>query len=171
MQQIGHLGLSSSFAALYMSECYNLPLELNYFSAGLMLFAAIIGGKLPDYDLLLGKETDTWRERVKYHRQFTHSILLWILLSIGAYSASFSISPLFVFAFFICIGGISHLVGDILTGTVPIFFWANVRKKQFRLGIYNQNLKNVFIYLGEFLGIPLFFGSILLIANIFLTIF
>jgi len=97
----------------------------------------IVGSKFPDIDLKLKKilPESLKDKRYYYHRQFTHSILLWILISFFIYSLNIHtefkiVSYMFIF------GVLTHLVADMLTGTIPVFFYGTYRKgAKNRIGI------------------------------------
>lgn len=105
--------------------------------SALSIVAYLIGQEIPDKDLIIKK----FREipQYTYHRQLTHSLLLWIsLLVLSFYLES-------VLLLFLTLGVFSHLISDFLTGSIPIFLYGHY-KKGFRIGITNLtfNLFNDF---------------------------
>jgi hypothetical protein len=94
------------------------------------LFIFILGVRTPDLDLyfkyLYQKGN---RQQYRYHRQITHSLLLYtILLYI---SIHFNNSYLL----FYIIGVFTHLIADMLTGSIPILFWGAYYSYFSRIGI------------------------------------
>lgn len=94
------------------------------------------GLTLPDIDLKLkyfysGKERS---ERFRYHRQFTHSILLTAILT---YISIYQIDNVYMstLLFSLTLGIITHQIGDILTGSIPILFYGPYYVRFSRFGI------------------------------------
>ena len=165
MNSIGHLGMAASFAALYQyhlaefttnsSSALNSTSILAYAYTFLCFGAAILGGKAPDWDLYFVDKEASWQDRCKVHRQITHSTIL--ILALFAFTFFMSrTSPWWEIATYFSVGLLSHLVADIVTGTVPIGIYGDYRSSGSRIGIKNQSIKNFFIYVGQFLG-PIFF--------------
>ena len=104
----------------------------------LYVVACVWGAMLPDYDLhfarFYGNRKD---ERFRYHRQWTHSIFLWGILTAFAFYAFYSgFNPLvWVFLMGLCVGGWSHLFGDMITGSVPWGFYGKYYDRFSRFGI------------------------------------
>ena len=95
-----------------------------------------IGSTLPDIDLkfkyLMPKQFRN--QRFRYHRQLTHSLLLSFgsLYLLYLYpQKEYILIPLYGVIF----GIITHQIGDMLTGTVPIFFVGPYYMRFSRLGI------------------------------------
>ena len=69
------------------------------------------------------------------------------------------INPWWEMATYFAVGLFSHLIADVVTGTVPIGFYADNRKTYARIGIRNQTIKNLFVSFGQFFGPVLFLIS------------
>ena len=111
--------------------------SINYsISTGLFLLFVYLGTIFPDYDryfkFLLPKNIKNLR--YLYHRQFTHSLLIPIIL---LYLALFKVNNIFEYAILLgfSFGLISHLIGDMITGSVPILFYAKYYVRFSRIGI------------------------------------
>lgn len=105
----------------------------------ILVISALVFARLPDIDLrfkaFLPKEKR--HLRYLYHRQETHGILVWLIIwivGIGYISGRFNIFVSSAYIGFIA-GGITHIFGDILTGSVPIGFRGHYGKKWERFGI------------------------------------
>ena len=150
----GHMGMAALCAAVYQYS-YS-PYEYNgqhpLFLFGCM-FAALAGGKAPDYDLLLVDKNANYIERSKIHRQTTHSIVLIIGLTYIAYQAALKNYQMELAVYF-CVGLVSHLIADVVTGTIPILFYGDPRKPFRRIGIKIDPIKRLFVKLGDWLGYP-----------------
>ncbi|ANE33850.1 metal-dependent hydrolase [Campylobacter hyointestinalis] len=104
----------------------------------LYVVASVWGAMLPNYDLHFARfYGDRKEERFRYHRQWTHSILLWtILTAIAVYTFYAGLNPLiWVFLIGLCVGGWSHLFGDMITGSVPWGFYGKYYDRFSRFGI------------------------------------
>lgn len=172
MNRIGHLGvavLTAGVAHHYLSSGTDTIIE----NAFLIVFA-ILGAKTPDIDLQLKHILPRDTHFTTYHRQITHSPILWSLLFIFGIFGEMSFNSLFdliknisniqysnidtetvfnKYILFFAVGGISHLIADFLTGTIPLFLWGSVRNK-FRIGIRYVPIKVFFVQMGEFMAIP-----------------
>lgn len=100
------------------------------FDSILFLIAFYIGITLPDIDLLFKNMfgDPDGKKRYLYHRQITHSIVLWIALfyiSITQHDFVWSIGLLGL-----SLGVFTHLIGDMVTGSVPLFLHADYRKQK-----------------------------------------
>ena len=104
----------------------------------LYVVSCVLGAILPDKDLALAWfYKDRKEERFRYHRQWTHSILLWALLTAFAFYTFYSAYSPFIWVTLIglCVGGWSHLFGDMLTGSVPWGFYGKYYDRFSRFGI------------------------------------
>jgi len=130
----------------FLSFFSSFNFSLFYFS--LLIFSVIlyvIGTTLPDVDIklkfLFSKEDRG--KRFLYHRQYTHGFLVWLfILCYFLYNLSFLKISLFSNQVFIDIlfislslGVLTHLIGDMLTGSVPWLFYGHYGKKISRIGI------------------------------------
>lgn len=81
-----------------------------------LMFMFFMGIKFPDVDLLLKKYGGSSFSNLRYlyHRQFTHSIFIFIFLFL--YFGKNQYLTMFFY------GVITHLIADMLTGSVPLFF-------------------------------------------------
>lgn len=166
----GHLGMAvassviyleyfSSFKFYHHADYFYILYHSPTFYTVLGFLIAIFAGKLPDYDLYLVNNPSDWRERVRYHRQITHSLLLGLVALVYLLYLKGGEEPadtlyIDMFGYFV-FGFLSHIVADILTGTVPIFLWADNRKTWLRIGIRINGLKTFFVSLGVVLS-PVF---------------
>lgn len=155
--------MAASFAALYQYHLAEFTTSstsvLAYAYTSLCFGAAILGGKAPDWDLYFVDKDASWQDRCKVHRQITHSTVLTLILFVITFLMS-KTNPWWEVATYFTIGLLSHLVADILTGTVPIGLYGDYRNMSSRIGVRNQSIKNFFIYAGQFLGPVLFFLSL-----------
>lgn len=141
----------------------------SYFSFFLFVIFYYMGERTPDLDLKFKVFYQNGMPHYKYHRQFTHSIILWLMLLLyGFTNINYGV---FIIAY--ALGGISHLVGDIFTGSIPIFLWGDYRK-MYRFGITSflpKFLHKVFtVSFPRFMDKiwkPSFFVGILLFVNLF----
>jgi membrane-bound metal-dependent hydrolase YbcI (DUF457 family) len=80
------------------------------------MFFFFLGIKFPDIDLLLKNymPSSISNLRYLYHRQFTHSILLVLFAFLVFNNNIYSV--IFVY------GILTHLIADMITGSVPLFF-------------------------------------------------
>ncbi len=119
------------FAQIYT----NFSIE-HLFLITIFFIGYFIGSTLPDIDhyfkYLYAKEDRD--KRYLYHRQTTHSILLIILMLFV--SLHYVLNPiLFAISLGLCLGVITHQIGDMLTGSIPILFYAPYYLKFARIGI------------------------------------
>jgi len=123
------------FAVFYEKTLY-YPLT----ETGFLLLLTVIGSIVPDYDLYLKEifNDPKGERRYLYHRQITHSLLLWISLFF------YGILTQNVFVFYFALGGLSHLAGDAITGSVPIFLWGKYYSP-WRIGV-DRIYKNPALY-------------------------
>jgi membrane-bound metal-dependent hydrolase YbcI (DUF457 family) len=141
MNKQGHFFTGVSFFALYQKGYFFLPVPLNHYALqlnfnniipiSLLLGVTIIGALLPDIDLKFKHfyNDPKGNKRYLYHRQITHSLFLWVGLFIyAAYNYN-------VYLFYFALGGISHLFGDMITGSVPIFLWGKYYNSFTRIGV------------------------------------
>lgn len=104
----------------------------------LYFFFALVGAMIPDKDLALARfYGDRKDEKFRYHRQWTHSILLWVALTAFTYYLFYNnyMPILWVSLMGFCIGGLSHLVADMLSGSVPWGFYGKYYDRFSRFGI------------------------------------
>ena len=148
MNKKGHIALSLAFVEGYNLFFNSLPSFIqnpvflfdlkieNAFYVLSLILLAVAGGIIPDFDLKLNVFFND-RERKKrylYHRQLTHSLILW------AGTAYYSLQTSNPYLFYFALGGISHLFGDMLTGSVPVFLWGKYyRPYRIGLGIIYKN--------------------------------
>jgi len=162
----GHVGFSililpiftySLIEYSYMYEDYilNNPLEnLNKENLIYSFIFYIIGERVPDQDLKL-KIFMGNKPFYTYHRQFTHSLILWLSIFICSFYIDYSHS---IYIMYFALGGLSHLLADMITGSIPIGLY----------GHYNKSFKRVGItkFFGKFLKdfasqkLPIFFDKI-----------
>lgn len=114
-----------SFMDNYFNFLYIIPAIIAYF----------IGVRIPDLDMklrfLYAKEDRS--KLYLYHRQFTHSLLLYLgllLYIFYEYNQAYMIIPVFLLY-----GVLNHLVADMLTGSVPWAFYGHYGQRLSRIGI------------------------------------
>lgn len=97
----------------------------------LSIFAYYFGALLPDFDLVLKYFFDagTGKTRYLYHRQTTHSILLWAFLFWWGIT-NHSTSVLAFYLSWVSLGVFTHLLADMITGSVPVGPYASYQKKK-----------------------------------------
>jgi hypothetical protein len=110
---------------------YHKHFFYSYSFIGLMLGLTLLGSIIPDIDLkfkYLYNDPDG-NKHYLYHRQITHSLILWLL--------GFFYSVYFdnIFLFYFTLGGLSHLFGDMITGSIPVFLWGKYYNFWSRIGI------------------------------------
>lgn len=107
---------------------------------GLYAFATFCFSTFPDIDHRF-KEFFPLRQqhlRYLYHRQWTHSASLWVvLLCLGLWLLPKIGTPFYIWTLYMgMITGVwSHLVADMLTGTIPIGLYGAYNKPATRIGI------------------------------------
>ena len=119
-----------------MLNFHNITKSITMLSLFIALF--YIGSLIPDLDL---KFKNFYKKEDKnklylYHRQFTHSILLFLILFISSLSYFPNIiGDLAIGLTAFSLGIFTHLLGDMLTGSVPFFFYGNYHDRFSRIGI------------------------------------
>ena len=160
MNKPGHILTSIAFFALYQKEyhiLFKIPVNIHwektvvyanhefltspiiYF---LLLGITIFGGIVPDFDLKFKHlfNDSNGGKRYLYHRQTTHSLILWTgLFFYSAYTQN-------IYMFYFSLGGLSHLFGDMITGSVPVLLWGKYYNYFSRIGI-DRIYKNPAFYL------------------------
>ena len=100
----------------------------------LTLFFYLFGAIIPDIDLWFRYFFDdkNKQKRYLYHRQFTHSLAFWIIAFVFLLR-NYTHDYFFVLVFIL--GVFTHLLGDMLTGTIPILFYGKYYHTFSRIGI------------------------------------
>lgn len=71
-----------------------------------------------------------------YHRQWTHGLLLNLVITLGIfYLLIFSYNPYFFLLLFLSLGVWTHLLTDMISGSIPIVIFGNYKSKGARIGI------------------------------------
>lgn len=170
----GHIG----FGVLTFGVVANiLELTTQTSIVNIAIYLAICmfsASKIIDQDLKIAfiLPKDMRHKRYLYHRQITHSLILWVgLLYYSIYGIPANLQNLIhneininYYLFFFAIGGISHLIADMLTGSVPIFLWGKYNRG-FRIGLNIEVTKKIFVTLGDKLYIPMMCLGIYLIYS------
>lgn len=121
---------------IFFSQIYtNFSIE-NLFLITLFFITYFIGSTLPDIDnyLKVFYSKENKDKRYLYHRQITHGILLTtLMLFISLHYMDNDIS--FALLLGLTLGIITHQIGDMLTGSIPILFYAPYYVRFARLGI------------------------------------
>lgn len=109
---------------------------INTLNMMLFFLFYFIGSTFPDIDLKFKVFYKDPSKRYLYHRQFTHSILLSIIMLyvsfVWLYSINTTIASIFIG---LTLGIITHQIGDMLTGSVPILFYGHYARRFSRFGI------------------------------------
>lgn len=168
----------NSFFEELLNSIINIPnalIGLDLFITLMLIFKILIfsigyfyGSTLPDLDRYfkyLYKKSD-WNKRYLYHRQTTHGLLFSMILffvSVNYISDPFIMAALLG----ITLGIITHQIGDMLTGSIPILFYAPYYIRFSRIGItvflpkslhsiFTEKLPNFFNKYYKRIFIPLF---------------
>jgi len=149
MNKPGHVLTSIAFFSLYQKDYryffdilpdihwektvvyYNHVFLVSPLTFFLLLGLTVIGGITPDIDLKFKYvfNDEKGKKRYLYHRQITHSLILW--LGLFFYSA-YTKNP---YMFYFSLGGLSHLFGDMITGSVPVLLWGKYYNYFSRIGL------------------------------------
>lgn len=108
MNKNGHYTITTSIASVAIAVAPNI---LSHPEFWVCLGVYFLGGLFPDMDMrfkVFFQNAPYW----KYHRQITHSLFIFIPLSVWGFYEN-----IYVFAF--CMGVFSHLIPDMITGNVP----------------------------------------------------
>ncbi len=120
----------------FFTQIYtNFSIE-NLFLMTLFFITYFIGSTLPDIDNYLKYlyPKDQRDKRYLYHRQITHGLLLTILMLF--ISLHYLNNPItFALLLGLTMGIITHQIGDMLTGSIPILFYAPYYIRFARIGI------------------------------------
>lgn len=159
MNRKGHLG--AAVLSLGITQHFLAPMILTTENIIIALACTIAGGKVPDLDFYFKYfyAKAHRNKRYLYHRQFTHSLLLicgLLLFSI------LSQAPYAPYLFYFSVGLVSHVITDMLTGTVPIFVTGN-HMGPFRIGIKYDPIKKFFVSVGEMGWIPMIIIGLVLL--------
>lgn len=148
MKRNGHYLITTiSITGIYLiSE--NLKTDLtndfinNFFIYSILIF---LGSLIPDLDFkLFGWLPQFDPKRYwEYHRQITHSFILWASLLVFGYFNN-------IFVFWFSIGVFTHLIADIITGNIPFLsFWNKGYNDNFpkRIGfkLFGSNANKILI--------------------------
>ena len=103
----------------------------------LMLLIYMLGTTLPDLDMKLKYlfPKNMRSERFRYHRQITHSLLLWIGLLIYSLYKLPDITDYYYLLSMLSLGVMTHLIGDMLTGSIPWLLYGHYGIRFSRIGI------------------------------------
>lgn len=109
----------------------------NYFLIIPILITYLFASTFPDIDqkLKIFFKAENKDKRFLYHRQYTHSLLLWIGLLIFSLTYIFEYTYINIFLFVFILGVLTHLLGDMLTGSIPWALYAPYYARFTRIGI------------------------------------
>lgn len=145
MNKYGHY---TTTVAIPTTILYLKPEWVNLFNIEewiLLLSIYFVGSLIPDSDnnfkyLPFYEKTRYW----EYHRQITHSLIVWIPLFIFSILfeeniniGSFSIESIYLTT--LVLGVFSHLIPDMITGNIPfLYFFTDDYRQKFpkRIGFY-----------------------------------
>lgn len=119
---------------------YNKYIEYivtNYYLLVPVLITYIFASTFPDIDqrLKVFFNAENKDKRFLYHRQYTHSLLLWIGLLIFTLFYKFEYIQINILLFVFVLGVLTHLLGDMLTGSIPWALYAPYYARFTRIGI------------------------------------
>ena len=139
------------------------------FEYSVALLFYFLGSTFPDIDMKL-KFLYGSKNRYKYHRQFTHSLVLWIVLILFL-SSKLSIYNWLIIPLMFSFGVLTHLIGDMITGSIPWFLYGPYYMRFSRIGITTllpKNVHKIFTeVLPKWLNSNLYIFSIVFIFNLF----
>lgn len=150
MCRTGHLGLAVASAPLYQRfySYYDYPNSLTHIV--LILSLAILGGKFPDLDMKLIPRGTPKEIAMGIHRQTMHSLIILVISIFYVYNFLVPNDYRYEYIMYFLTGVASHLLGDILTGTIPLLVWGSYRRGgKLRIGIKNNIIKGMFVKLGK----------------------
>ncbi|MGB2552738.1 metal-dependent hydrolase [Campylobacter sp. MOP51] len=134
--------LISKHNAFFYSIFSSSNQDNNLLALAIYIISVFFGSTLPDCDIGFRRyyPPEQQNNMKLYHRQWTHSVLLWTILWIlgifvlpGRGEASY----FYLIFMGIVTGGISHIVADAFTGTIPWGFFGSYEKKYSRIGTTN----------------------------------
>lgn len=159
MNYKGHLGMGVLGFGVVANSIELQYTHNNYEITAMMAIAMFSASKIIDQDLKFAAilPKDMRSKRYLYHRQITHSLILWLgFLLYGMYGADiaylrpgnmeFIISNYYIF--FFAVGGLTHLFADMLTGSIPILLWGKYGRG-LRIGINIDSTKKLLVKLGD----------------------
>lgn len=148
MNRLGHqiVGTTSLGGLYYFAEKNIILTQVfsfeNLFLSLIFIGFFWVGTFLPDLDnklsFLFDKDTKGDR-RYLYHRQITHSILLWGFIFYYGFFIETNLEIQFLLLG-LSLGVFTHLLADSITGSVPLFLYASY-KKQSNLFLKLLNLR------------------------------
>lgn len=173
MNYPGHLGVG---VLTFGVVAHNIDLkdEVSLFHMIILLAITMFSAsKIIDKDLKFAifLPPNMRHKRYLYHRQTTHSLVLWLLmLGLGIFGLGISIENIMnlnynmnYYILFFAVGGLSHLLADMLTGSVPIFLWGKYHRG-FRIGLnFSDTFKRFMVKTGDKTYI------LMIVAGIFLA--
>lgn len=151
---MGVLGFGVTSNIINLNDTHN-SIAITIF-LGITMFSA---SKIIDQDMKFAYflPKDMRHKRYLYHRQITHSLILWIGLLFyslfGIPNNLMDIQTLSLninyYLFFFAIGGLTHLFADMLTGSIPIFLWGKY-SRGFRIGLnFSDSFKKTMVLFGD----------------------
>lgn len=129
LDEIGLYRISENIYNYFINYYYQVIHGEHIINIFIMLLLIVIGSGLPDLDFNFKYFYSDRSKIYRYHRQITHSLIL--NLSIFIYSLYYY-NPII---FFIWYGVLIHLIGDMLTGSIPILLWGKYYHYFSRIGI------------------------------------
>ena len=137
MYKKSHRALGAALTPLLVLPTTYVPtykLDNYLISLGFLIFY-FIGTTFPDLDMKFKVFFKNQNERYRYHRQVTHSILLVGLLLYGSLIYLPTYTTLYMLSVGFSLGIIAHLLGDVITGSVPWLLYAPYYRRFQRIGI------------------------------------
>lgn len=172
MNYQGHVGVGVLTFGVVANQI-DLKSEVSiYEMVALLLITMISASKIIDQDLKFAAflPKDLRSKRYLYHRQITHSLFIWLgILYFGLFGFNSNLQSVIDLKFninyyimFFAIGGLSHLLADMLTGSIPILLWGKYGRG-FRIGLNIEFTKKIFVYLGDKLYLLMILGGMFLV--------
>ena len=133
-----NLAIGSFIALPAILDKYNILYNFNYMfnnytiiHIGILLLLTIFGATIPDWDLKLKYVYHDYsgKKQYLYHRQITHSLFIWILFGYLSYNLNN------IYLFYFVVGVYTHLIADMLTGSIPILFYGRYYDYFSRIGL------------------------------------
>jgi len=155
MNYPGHLGMGVLGFGIVSNILETSTTHNNIEITTMLALCMISASKIIDQDLKLKfiLPKDIRNKRYLYHRQITHSLILWVgLLFYSLFGIPTSPNNIILdinyYIMFFAIGGLTHLIADMLTGSIPILLWGKY-SRGLRIGLNFNLTKDFFVKAGD----------------------